>query len=126
MSSTQRPVYLDLLKIKLPLPGMVSFAHRVSGALMFLGIPFGLYLLSLSLDGPASFAQARAIATSWWLSPVVILLTWSLCHHLLAGIRFLLMDMEIGVGKKASQGSAIWVAELALVLAAILLVEIYL
>jgi succinate dehydrogenase / fumarate reductase, cytochrome b subunit len=126
MPTTQRPVFLDLFKIKLPLPGVISFAHRVSGALMFLGIPFVLYLLDLSLSGPAGFVQARGIATSWWLAPAVILITWSLCHHLLAGVRYLLMDVEIGIAKQPSYQSAAWVGASALVLALILLLEIYL
>ncbi|MEJ2653985.1 MAG: succinate dehydrogenase, cytochrome b556 subunit [Acidihalobacter sp.] len=126
MPATQRPVYLDVFKIKLPLPGVISFAHRVSGALMFLGIPFVLYLLDLSLSSPAGFAQARDIATSWWLVPAVVLITWSLCHHLLAGVRYLLMDLEIGIAKKPSFQSAAWVGVSALVLAIILLLEIYL
>ncbi len=126
MPATQRPVYLDLFKIKLPLPGVISFAHRVSGALMFLGIPFVLYLLDLSLSGSAGFMHARAVATSWWLVPAVVLVTWSLCHHLLAGVRYLLMDLEIGIAKRPSFRSAAWVGVSALVLTVILLLEIYL
>lgn len=125
MSST-RPVYLDLRKIRLPLPGIISFAHRVSGVLMVIGIPFALYLLELSLSGPAGFASARTLLRSPWLTPVLLLLTWSLCHHLLAGIRFLLMDIEIGVDRQTSRQSAGWVAGAALALATMLLLELYL
>lgn len=124
--SSSRPVYLDLRKIRLPLPGVISFAHRVSGVLMVVGIPFALYLLELSLSGPGGYAGAQTWMRSPWLAPVLLLLTWSLCHHLLAGIRFLLMDIEIGVDRHTSRQSAVWVAGAALALAALLLLELYL
>ncbi len=126
MATPQRPVFLNLFKIRLPLPGVVSFAHRVSGALMFFGIPFVLYLFDLSLSGPEGFAQARSWAGSLWLTPVIVLLAWSLCYHLLAGIRYLLMDLDLGIDRKASYLSAAWVAGLALLLSLWLLLEIYL
>ncbi|OBS10720.1 succinate dehydrogenase, cytochrome b556 subunit [Acidihalobacter prosperus] len=121
-----RPVYLDLLRIRLPLPGVISFAHRISGVLLFIGIPFALYLLELSLNGRAGFSRAHALLASPWLAPVLLLLVWSLCHHLLAGIRFLLMDIEIAVDRRGSRLSAAWVGGSALVLACVLLLEFYL
>ncbi|WP_455380300.1 succinate dehydrogenase, cytochrome b556 subunit [Acidihalobacter prosperus] len=120
-----RPVYLDLFRISLPVPGIISFAHRISGVLLVLGIPFGLYLLYLSLSGPEDFGRARDIIRSPWLIPVLLPWTWSLCHHFLSGIRFLFMDIDIGVDKKNSYRTAVGVGLAALALAILLLTELY-
>ncbi|MGD8615970.1 MAG: succinate dehydrogenase, cytochrome b556 subunit, partial [Gammaproteobacteria bacterium] len=86
------PKFLNLFLIKLPPGGVVSIAHRVSGVLLFLATPFIAWLFALSLQSGEGFQQARA----WLESPVVVvsgvLLVWSLCHHLLAGVRHLLLD----------------------------------
>lgn len=120
-----RPIYLDLFRIHLPLPGVISFAHRISGVLLVLGIPFGLYLLNLSLGSPDDFGRARDIIRSPWLIPVLLLWVWSLCLHFLAGIRFLLMDVDIGLDKKSSYRTAAGVGIAALGLAIVLLTELY-
>jgi len=47
--SHQRPKYLDLFRIRLPVPGFVSILHRISGLGLFLFLPFLLWLLQSSL-----------------------------------------------------------------------------
>lgn len=121
-----RPVYLDLRRIRLPLPGVISFAHRVAGIVLFIGIPFALYVLELSLSSNVGFSKAHDWLASPWLAPFLLLVVWSLCHHLLAGIRFLFMDIDVGVDKCSSHLSAAWVGGLALVIAGALLLEFYL
>lgn len=101
-----RPIFLNLIKIKLPITGVVSFAHRVSGILLFLAIPYLAYLFDLSLQGPDGFSAAVDQLTSSCLQPIVLLLFWSLVHHLISGIRFLLIDWDVFVDKKAAQLSA--------------------
>jgi succinate dehydrogenase / fumarate reductase cytochrome b subunit len=95
----KRPVYLNLLKIRLPLAGIVSFAHRITGVLLFLALPFAVYLLDLSIESEASFSQAQQLLTQPWMLVVQVLLLWAIAHHFYAGIRFLLIDAEIGVEK---------------------------
>ena len=108
----QRPVYLNLIKIRLPLPGIISFAHRITGVLLFLSLPFAVYLLDLSIASEQSFAKVQQILNQPVMLFVQILLLWSLAHHFFAGIRFLLIDAEIGVGKyQARVGS--WLVLLA-------------
>lgn len=101
-----RPFFLNLLKIRLPVPGVVSIMHRISGVFMFIAIPLVMYVFELSLRDAASFAQAA----DWLAQPlvrlVVLLLIWALLHHLFAGIRFLLTDFEIGLGKEQSRMTA--------------------
>lgn len=98
-----RPVYLNLLKIKLPLPGIISFAHRITGVILFLSLPFAVYILDLSVESQQSFEKAQQILNQPLIQIVQILLIWSLAHHFFAGIRFLLIDAEIGVEKAQSR-----------------------
>ena len=99
----KRPVYLNLIKIRLPLPGLISFAHRITGVLLFLFIPFAVYLFDLSIHSQQSFEQARQLLHQPLMQIVLILVLWSIAHHFFAGIRFLLIDAEIGVEKSQSR-----------------------
>ena len=118
---TKRPVYLNLLKIRLPLTGMVSFAHRITGVILFLSLPFAVYLLDLSIESQESFQKAQEILNQPLMIAVQILLLWSIAHHFFAGIRFLLIDADIGVEKSQSRVGAwlVLIAEM-LTLAAII------
>ena len=107
-----RPVYLNLLKIRLPLTGMVSFAHRITGVLLFLALPFAAYLLDLSIESEQSFAKAQEMLNQPLMLVVQILLLWSIAHHFFAGIRFLLIDADIGVEKSQARLGA-WLVLLA-------------
>ena len=107
-----RPVYLNLLKITLPLTGIISFAHRISGFLLFLSMPFAVYLLELSLESRLSFSRVQYILSQPLMIAVQILLLWSMAHHFFAGLRFLLIDAEIGVDKAWSRVGA-WLVILA-------------
>jgi succinate dehydrogenase / fumarate reductase, cytochrome b subunit len=116
-----RPVFLNLLQIRLPIPGVVSIAHRISGVLLFLAIPVFLLLFQRSMQGEAGFAQTL----TWLQNPLVMLMTlvvvWSLLHHWLAGIRYLFIDLDVGVERMAARRTAWVVLVLAPVLTLILL-----
>jgi succinate dehydrogenase / fumarate reductase cytochrome b subunit len=117
MHTKQRPIYLNLLQIRLPIMGVVSLAHRASGVLLFLAIPYAVYLLGLSLTSRADFDHVIQQLEQPWLQLLLLALIWSLAHHLFAGIRFLLIDADIGVQKSSSRIGA-WVviaAEIAVV-----------
>ena len=101
--ANKRPVYLNLLKIRLPLMGMVSFAHRITGFILFLALPYSVYLLDLSIESEQSFSKMQQILDQPVMLIVQILLLWSLAHHFFAGIRFLLIDAEIAVDKSQAQ-----------------------
>ena len=107
---SSRPVYLNLLHIRLPIPGVASILHRASGLLMFALIPVLLYLLDQSLRSAGDFAAvtARLHSIRWLLLPLV----WALSHHLLAGLRILAIDLEWGLERDAMRRSA-WSVTLA-------------
>jgi len=103
MATDKRPVYLNLLKIRLPLPGVISFAHRITGVILFLAIPFAVYLLDQSVQSPQAFASVQQVLDQPLMLLVQVLLLWSLAHHFFAGIRFLLIDAEIGIEKSSAR-----------------------
>ena len=87
----------QLSQYRLPLAGIVSILHRVSGALMFLvGIPFILYLFQQSITSEISFENYRAVVGSPLGKIVLLGLVWGYLHHFCAGIRFLMLDMHKG------------------------------
>ena len=110
------PKFLNLLLIKLPPGGIASIGHRISGVLMFLCIPLLAWLFGLSLENAEGFQQARQHLHSTPFMLLSVLLMWSLSHHLLAGIRHLLLDVEIGLEKTSARASA-WLVNLGAVLA---------
>jgi succinate dehydrogenase / fumarate reductase cytochrome b subunit len=106
MTSNKQYKYLNLIKIRLPIPGIVSFAHRVSGVLMFLAIPFLAYLLDQSVSSPETYQQVIGLLDYVLVKLALIIIGWSICHHLYAGIRYLLIDADIGVDLPAARLSA--------------------
>ena len=118
-ASKPRPVYLNLARIRLPLPGLVSILHRISGAGLFLvGLPLLLYAVQASLLSPESFEQLRATLATPLARIVLIGLVWAYLHHFCAGLRYLLLDVHQFIElKPARQSSAVvLIASLALTL----------
>ena len=101
-----RPVYLNLFKIRLPVGGVTSILHRATGAVLVLLLPFALYLLQRSLQEPAAFADiARRLMT--FEGRVVLLgIVWMFAQHFFSGVRHLLMDVGIGDDTAAARVSA--------------------
>ncbi len=98
----------QILSYRLPLAGMVSILHRISGALLFLfGIPVALYLLQQSLTSEISYESYRAIVGSVWARLVLLVLIWAFVHHALAGVRYLLLDRHVGIGREAARQSSV-------------------
>lgn len=120
MNQKPRPVFLNLIQIRLPIAGLMSILHRVSGLLLFLFIPFVLYLLQLVLSGEAGYQRAVDLLSSPLLKLICFVLLWSLSHHLFAGIRYLLLDVHIGVDAPVYRYTA-WLVTLSAVLMALLL-----
>jgi succinate dehydrogenase / fumarate reductase cytochrome b subunit len=107
MSNPQQPpVFLNLFRIRFPAGAIASIAHRISGVLLFLSLPWLAWLLDLSLQGPEGYATAIAHLQPLWLRLASVLLVWSLLHHLSAGLRFLLIDIHIGVDLQTARLTA--------------------
>ena len=102
----QRPKHLALNQIRLPLPGIVSILHRISGAGLFLLLPFLLFLLDRSLGSPETFETFSAVVDHPLVKLLLMGLLWAYLHHFCAGIRFLLLDMHKGLELEAARMSS--------------------
>ncbi len=106
IAKKKRPVYLNLLQIRLPIGGIVSIIHRVTGALMVLLIPYALYALQTSLESPMRFEQIRASLHNGFGRIALLLALWILVQHLYSGVRHLFMDVDVGVEKEVATRNA--------------------
>jgi succinate dehydrogenase / fumarate reductase cytochrome b subunit len=102
----KRPKNLNLLTIRFPIPAFVSILHRISGFILFLLIPFMLWALKASITTEAGFYEIYQSFTT----PVAKFIIWcclsALLYHTVAGIRHLLMDINIGIELKSGKFSA--------------------
>lgn len=114
-SKHKRPKFLNLFAIHLPVTGVTSFAHRVSGALLVLAMPVLVYLFGLSLRDPQGYQTAIAHLHGVLFKIFASVLSWTLAHHVLAGIRFLLLDINIGERLPVARFSA-WLVNILAVL----------
>ena len=105
--STERPVFLNLLQIRLPLGGVLSIIHRVSGVLLVLAIPALIYFLQLLNGGEESFAQAQALLHTITGRIILTLIVWLLIQHSMSGVRHLLMDLDFSYNKHIARKTAL-------------------
>lgn len=117
-----RPKNLNPLELglKLPVAGIVSLLHRASGILLFMAIPLVIFVLDISLRNELAFADIYRFLNSQPMKIAGLVLLWAFFHHLIAGIRFLLLDMHIGVSKPFPKITALVTLALSLALTAIL------
>ncbi len=112
----KRPLWYNLSPLNLPVPGLVSIFHRVSGVVLFLGLIAFLYLLDLSLASESGYAQAAGFLRAPIAKLLVIASIWALLHHMCAGIRHLFLDVDVGTSLHTARRSAfaVFIASLAL------------
>jgi succinate dehydrogenase / fumarate reductase cytochrome b subunit len=116
----------QLSSYRLPLAGIVSILHRISGALMFLvGIPFMLYLFDQSLTSELSFANYTAVVSHWFAKLVLLGLIWAYLHHFCAGIRYLVMDVHVAIEKDQARKTAGSVLIVSLLLTALVALKLF-
>ena len=121
-----RPVYLNLVRIRLPLPGIVSILHRLSGAALYLiGLPLLLFGVQRSLASPEAFDSFRTALSNPLAKIVLIGLIWAYLHHFFAGIRFLLLDVQQGIELKPTRVSSVVVLVVSLALTLIVGVRLW-
>lgn len=125
MIASQRPKYLDLTRIRLPVPGFVSILHRISGAAMFLFAGLLLYLLQESLLSPESYVRFRALTDQWFVKLFLIGMLWAFLHHFFTGLRLLLLDLHIFGDLKAARAASWGVLAISLSLTLILGISIW-
>lgn len=102
----KRPLWYNLSPLSLPLPGLVSILHRVSGALLFLGLVWFLFLLDMSLGSETGFARARGYVGHPLVKLSLLGFLWAYLHHFCAGIRYLVLDLDIGTDLAPARASS--------------------
>ena len=115
-----RPKYLNLIRIRLPLPGLVSILHRISGAALFLFLPGLLCLFQASLGAPDDFDVVKGAMANPLVKLTLIGLLWAFLHHLCAGIRYLALDLDYGTDLAPARASSWAVLAVSIALTAIL------
>jgi succinate dehydrogenase / fumarate reductase cytochrome b subunit len=105
----KRPKNLDLLSVKFPMSAVMSVGHRAAGILLFLSLPYFIYIFQLSLFNEEGFMQAKSELQGPLAKMFFLIAIWALAHHFLAGIRYLLLDVDIGIEKKWAQKTAVLV-----------------
>jgi succinate dehydrogenase / fumarate reductase cytochrome b subunit len=120
LTKNGHPVFLNLLLIKLPIAGLMSIAHRLSGVVMVVTIPLLLAMLERSLASPTGFEQIARLFHSSLGVDLLFVGLWALLHHLFAGLRYLLIDLELGLERPTFRVSAGLVLFLSPVVAGVL------
>ncbi len=110
--SANAPKFLNLSQIRFPVGAIASIGHRVSGVLLLVSLPLLALALDRSLRSESEFEALRDLVSEPWRALLLVILVWAAAHHVLAGVRHLLMD--IGVGSRLSQArTSAWAAILA-------------
>lgn len=116
-----RPKYYDLNLAHLPAAGLLSIFHRVSGALLFFPIlPGVLYLLQAALGSPEGYARWHEFFAHPLARIAMLGAIWMYAHHFFAGIRYLLLDLHMGIEKAPARTSALVVFALGAVATALI------
>lgn len=115
----------DIKNYRLPLPGIVSILHRISGAAMFLALPFLFCLITASFGGKEAFTALAQCLSNPLVKIVTLGLTWAVLHHSCAGVRYLLLDLHIGIDKKSIGKTAASVLVTSLILTAVVAAKLF-
>jgi succinate dehydrogenase / fumarate reductase cytochrome b subunit len=104
----------DLRNYRLPPAGVVSILHRISGMLLFMLMPFIIWMFDTSVTSEVSFESFRSVFVAgvgfipgWFVKLVALALIWGYLHHFIAGVRHLWMDMTHSVSKEQGKSSAV-------------------
>jgi succinate dehydrogenase / fumarate reductase cytochrome b subunit len=124
-STQPRPVFrnihvTDIARYRLPAAGLVSILHRVSGALMFVLLPFVIWMFDASVTSEITYARFAAVFSGgfggFFAKLVALALIWAYLHHLVAGVRHLWMDATHSVGLQQGRSSAMATLAISLLL----------
>jgi succinate dehydrogenase / fumarate reductase cytochrome b subunit len=102
----QRPVFLNLARIRFPVGAVASIGHRISGVLLVALLPLAVLALERSLTDEATSASIFGALQSPAGRVALLVVAWASAYHLFAGIRHLLMDVGIGASLSAARASA--------------------
>ena len=106
---------IDALGYRLPLAGVVSILHRASGLVMFVLMPFIIWMFDTSLTSEITYSQFTAVfvggagfVPGWFFKVIALALIWAFLHHFIAGVRHLWMDATHAVTLEFGRQSAVF------------------
>ncbi len=118
---------VDAVQYRLPPAGVVSILHRASAGLMFVLLPFIIWLFDASVTSEISYETFRSVFTAgigvlpaWLVKVVLWALIWAYLHHFIAGVRHLWMDATHSVSKEQGHSSALVTLGLSVLLTLVL------
>lgn len=106
MTRSSRPIFLNLTQIQMPVGALTSIGHRVTGVLLAAGVPVGVFLFDRSLHSEQGFADVSGLLGHGAVKWAMVLVLWALAHHVLAGVRHLLSDFDVGSPLRLARRSA--------------------
>ena len=122
----------DLPTYRLPPAGWVSILHRISGAIMFVLMPFIIWMFDTSVSSEISFAKFASVFSvgvgfipGWFVKLVALAIIWAYLHHFIAGMRHLWMDINHAVSKEFGRSSAIVTLGLGSLLTLVLALKLF-
>ena len=129
-SSTSRPEFRNIhvtqiVRYRMPPAALVSIMHRISGAALFLALPFLLWMFDLSLISEGAFDRMALLASSVLVKIVLLFLIWAFLHHFVAGIRYLLHDLHIGLELPQARKNALAVYAISLPLTLVAALKLF-
>ena len=115
----------EIVKYRLPPPGIVSILHRISGAVLFLMLPFLLYLFQESLLSEDTFLHFAGFVGQPLVKLVLLGLIWAYLQHFCAGVRHLFMDVHWAIEKQSARSTALTVIAVSLALTALVGLKLF-
>ena len=106
MARSTRPVFLNLTQIRMPVGALTSIGHRVTGMLLAVCVPVSVALLDRSLQNEQGFADVAGLLGHGAVKVAMVIVVWALAHHVLAGVRHLLSDFDVGSPLRLARRSA--------------------
>ena len=119
---------VDALGYRLPPAGWVSILHRGSGLLMFILLPFVIWMFDKSVTSEISYGEFTSVFRGpygWFVKLVALGLIWAYLHHLIAGLRHLWMDATHAVSKEFGRQSAVFTLAASLLLTVALGIKLF-
>ena len=113
------PKFLNLAQIRFPVGAIASIGHRISGVVLLITLPLLALALDRSLRSPADFDALGELLSAPLRALLLVIVVWAATHHVLAGLRHLLMDIGIGSALPNARSSA-WIALVAAVVVALI------
>jgi succinate dehydrogenase / fumarate reductase cytochrome b subunit len=115
----------EIVRYRMPPAALVSIMHRISGAALFLALPWLLWLFDLSLMSEIGYERLVALGSHWLVKLVLLGLIWAFLHHLVAGVRYLVLDLHVGLELPQARRNALAVYAISLPLTLLAALKLY-